>query len=71
MNLNLASRAGDICNYWNKLVIVHKVDSDEGWAEVIKITNPNVPYHPSGEPFSVRLTQLRLVKSASNDAQNS
>ena len=71
MNLNLVSRAGDICNYWNKLVIVHKVDTDAGWAEVIKITNPNVPYQPSGEPFSVRLTQLRLVKSASSDAQNS
>jgi hypothetical protein len=68
MNLNLASRAGDICNYWNKLVIVHKVDTDEGWAEVIKIKNPNVPYQLSGEPFSVRLNQLRLVKSASNDA---
>ena len=68
MNLNLASRAGDICNYWNKLVIVHKVDTVEGWAEVIKIKNPNVPYQLSGEPFSVRLNQLRLVKSASSDA---
>lgn len=70
MNFNLVSRAGDICNYWNKLVIVHKIDSDGGWAEVIKINNPNVPYQPSGEPFSVRLTQLHLVKSASSDSPN-
>lgn len=59
----LTAKAGDICNYWNKLVIVHRLE-DEGWVEVIKIKNPNKPYEPVGEPFSVRVAQLSLVKSS-------
>jgi hypothetical protein len=31
---------------------------------VIKIKNPNKPYEPVGEPFSVRVAQLSLVKSS-------
>ena len=58
----LSRNVGDICNYWNKLVIVHKVDNEEGWAEVLKIKNPNKPSESSGEPFSVRTSQLSLVK---------
>lgn len=55
---------GDICNYWNKLVIVHKLGPDMGWAEVLKIKNPNVPMQVSGEPFAVRTAQLSLVRRA-------
>jgi hypothetical protein len=55
---------GDICSYWNKLVIIHKLDPDMGWAEVLKIKNPNIPFQVSGEPFAVRTAQLRLVKKA-------
>ena len=55
---------GDICNYWDKLVIIHKLEPETGWAEVLKIKNPNVPSQVSGEPFSVRTTQLKLVKKA-------
>lgn len=55
---------GDICNYWNKLVIIHRLGPDMGWAEVLKIKNPNMPHQVSGEPFSVRTAQLRLVKKA-------
>lgn len=63
---NEVSRVGDICNYWNKLVIVHKLD-DAGWVEVIKIKNPSKPYEPVGAPFSVRTSQLNLVQSAVPD----
>lgn len=55
---------GDICSYWNKLVIVHRVDNDEGWAEVLKISNPENPTKVSGEPFSVRTRHLTLVQSS-------
>jgi len=55
---------GDICNYWNKLVIVHKLGPDSGWAEVLKIKNPNIPSQVSGAPFSVRTAQLQLVRRA-------
>ncbi len=57
-------QVGDICNYWNKLVIIHSVNNDEGWAEVLKIKNPNKPIERSGEPFSVRTCQLSLVQSS-------
>lgn len=57
---------GDICNYWNKLVIIHRLGPDTGWAEVLKIKNPNIPYQVSGEPFSVRTAQLSLVKKANS-----
>ena len=63
MRSNTASRVGDVCSYWNKLVIVHRM-SEEGWAEVIKIKNPSKPYEPMGAPFSVRLAQLSLVCKA-------
>jgi hypothetical protein len=58
------ARVGDICNYWNKTVIVHKLGPEPGWAEVLKIKNPNIPSQVSGVPFSVRLTQLNIVKRA-------
>jgi hypothetical protein len=64
MEITYRARVGDICNYWNKLVIIHKLDADADWAEVLKIKNPNIPTQVSGEPFSVRTTQLRLVKRA-------
>lgn len=57
---------GDICNYWNKLVIVHKLGPDAGWVEVLKIKNPNIPAQVSGAPFSVRTAQLQLVRRAGN-----
>lgn len=62
--LTIDPGVGDICSYWNKLVIIHKLGPDLGWAEVLKIKNPNVPSQVSGEPFSVRTTQLRLVRKA-------
>jgi hypothetical protein len=65
-NISEVSNVGDICNYWNKLVIVHKLDS-EGWVEVIKIKNPSKPYEPVGAPFSVRSSQLNLVQSSTPD----
>ena len=60
----LTRSVGDICSYWNKLVIIHKVDNNEGWAEVLKITNPTSPTKVSGEPFSVRTSQLSLVQAS-------
>ena len=57
-------KVGDICNYWNKLVIIHKVDNLSGWAEVLKIINPNKPSQSPGEPFSVRTSQLSLVQAS-------
>jgi hypothetical protein len=66
MRSNTASNPGDVCSYWNKLVIVHRM-SDEGWAEVIKIKNPSKPYETLGAPFSVRLSQLELVREADDE----
>lgn len=66
MRGNTASNPGDVCSYWNKLVIVHRM-SDEGWAEVIKIKNPSKPYETLGAPFSVRLSQLELVCEADKE----
>ena len=64
-NQQLTTRSvGDICRYWNKLVIIHKVDNNEGWAEVLKIINPTNPSQSSGEPFSVRTSQLALVQAS-------
>lgn len=63
MKNSIDSKVGDICTYWNKLVIVHRLE-DEGWAEVIKIKNPSKPYEPVGAPFSVRTSHLDLVQSA-------
>jgi len=62
--LNLEPSVGDICNYWNKLVIVHRLGPEPGWADVLKLKNPNVPSQVSGEPFSVRLAQLNIVRKA-------
>lgn len=70
MKNSIDSKVGDICTYWNKLVIVHRLE-DEGWAEVIKIKNPSKPYEPVGAPFSVRTNQLDLVQSASAHAERS
>lgn len=54
---------GDICKYWNKVVIVHKVDNTEGWAEVLKIVGPT-NIKPMGDPLSVRTCQLSLIRSS-------
>ena len=43
-------------------MIVHRIGPESDWAEVIKIKNPNIPSQLSGEPFSVRLSQLRLIR---------
>lgn len=61
---NLSFFAGDICRYWNKTVIIHRVGPDPDWAEVIKLKNPNIPAEPSGKPFTVRLSHLNLVHRA-------
>lgn len=65
METTISPVVGDICSYWNKLVIIHKLGPDIGWAEVLKIKNPNAPFHVSGAPFSVRTAQLQIVKKAS------
>ena len=67
-NVESNRSVGDICNYWNKLVIIHSVDNNEGWAEVLKIKNPNKPIEHSGEPFSVRTCQLSLVQPSEEAA---
>jgi len=58
-------RPGDICIFWNKLVIVHTVDASNQWAEVIKIKNPNKPADPVGKTFSVRVSHLTVMQKAS------
>lgn len=68
MKSNLTAKAGDICSYWNKLVIVHRLE-DEDWAEVIKIKNPNRPYIPVGESFSVRVAQLSPLVTSEEQEQ--
>ena len=62
----MVPQPGDICNYWDKLVIIHKVDSTNDWVEVLKIKNPNMPSQVSGAPFYVRMSHLTLVKRSSN-----
>ena len=62
--ISLEPCVGDICSYWNKLVIVHRLGPEPGWADVLKLKNPNVPSLVSGEPFSVRLAQLSIVSKA-------
>lgn len=62
--ISLEPSVGDICSYWNKLVIVHRLGPEPGWADVLKLKNPNVPSLVSGEPFSVRLAQLSIVRKA-------
>jgi len=69
MKIQLASNVGDICSYWNKLVIIHRVEG-EGWAEVIKIKNPSKPYEPVGAPFAVRTSQLNLVRPAEKSGRS-
>ena len=64
MSATIEPGVGDICNYWNKTVIVHRLGPEPGWADVLKLKNPNVPSQVSGAPFSVRLSQLSVVRKA-------
>ncbi len=61
-------RVGDICNYWNKTVIIHRLGPEPGWADVLKLKNPNIPTQVSGAPFSVRLSQLRVIQHLGSQA---
>lgn len=64
MHATIEPGVGDICSYWNKTVIVHRLGPEPGWADVLKLKNPNVPSQVSGAPFSVRLSQLSVVRKA-------
>jgi hypothetical protein len=61
-------RVGDVCNYWNKTVIIHRLGPEAGWADVLKLKNPNIPTQVSGEPFSVRLSHLRIIQRSGSQA---
>ena len=56
-------KVGDVCEYWNKLVIIHTLDEDSGWAEILKVKNPERPNECSGQPMAVRVNRLTLYKS--------